>query len=233
MARGGVGRVRPGHARGQITHDFPPGKAALNGRHVFLPQRAQDQAPGFEHRRRRQGWLGGRHVGSRFRFAGRTGPCAQPRPSWRGCGGIGLRSGDPRARPLPPPRGGSNPACKLGHSATWRRDSADPRQSKLCLVRALPLTGLSNVVAHACRYSPERSVPCSRTSTITRRDPTELDKTTPAAAKPGALTALAALTPKARSLWWRVQKRPQYVVDIFLRWLHAPGQERVVRRRPG
>ena len=62
---------------------------------------------------------------------------------------------------------------------------------------------------------------------------TELDKTTPAAAKPAALTALAALTPKARSLWWLVQKRPQYVVDIFLRWLHAPGQERVVRRRPG
>jgi hypothetical protein len=38
---------------------------------------------------------------------------------------------------------------------------------------------------------------------------------------------------KEHSFWWLVQKKTQYVVDRFLRYLPAPGHERVVRRRPG
>ena len=77
VARCVVGWVGPRHASSQIAHDFPLGEAALDGRHVLLAQWTQDEAVGFEHRRRRHGWLGGRHVGSRFRFAGWTGPCAE------------------------------------------------------------------------------------------------------------------------------------------------------------
>jgi hypothetical protein len=50
-----------------MAHDFPLGEAALDGWYVLSAQRTQDEAVGFEDRRRWQGWLGGRHVGSRFR----------------------------------------------------------------------------------------------------------------------------------------------------------------------
>ena len=74
MAGCTVVRIGPRNMGRQIAHDLPAREAALDGRQVLLPQRSKDQAPGFEHRGRGHGWLGGRHVGSRFRAAGGTGP---------------------------------------------------------------------------------------------------------------------------------------------------------------
>ena len=76
VARRAVGRVGPRHVGVQPAHDFPFRKAPLQRRGVRRAQWAEDEARRFEHGRWRKAGPGRRHVGSRVRFAGRTGPCA-------------------------------------------------------------------------------------------------------------------------------------------------------------
>ena len=132
MARGAVGRIRPGNMGRQVAHHLPAREAALDDRRIVLAQRAQDQAPGFEHRRRREGWLGGRHVGSRFRSPDGRDLALKPRPSWRGWGRIGFRSGDRAHDRSRPKEGVRSRHASLAVAQHGRSDRARPRRSKLC-----------------------------------------------------------------------------------------------------
>ena len=113
----------------------------------------------------------------------------------------------------------------------------------------LPLTGLSNVVAYACRHSYARGIGIMviHTAISPAGEPFRPGlPLMPACARVPAVPSrqnLGPYTVRKNYLARRsapsggrsgsARKTTQYLVDRFLRGLSAIGQERVVRRRPG
>jgi hypothetical protein len=130
-----------------------------------------------------------------------------------------------------------------------RRDSADPRQSKLCLVRAIAIDRPEQCCG-VCLPTLVRArigmmvidIAMSAGGEPFRPGLPQM----PACARVPAALSRWNLGPYAvrknylARRWWRFtalrgrcSKTPQYVVDRFLRPLEPVGHERVVRRRPG
>jgi hypothetical protein len=100
-----------------------------------------------------------------------------------------------------------------------RRDSADPRQSKLCLVRAIAIDRPEQCCGVCLPFSTRPAADAwLRGIWAPMRCERIILRWAPGASAP---------------LRGRCSKPPQYVVDRFLRPLGPVGQERVVRRRPG
>jgi hypothetical protein len=118
-----------------------------------------------------------------------------------------------------PKEGVRSRLASLAIAQHGRRDSADPRQSKLCRRHSVGL----DRPEQCTRPAADARLRASACSVVTAESRAPTVRKNYLARRSGRFLARRG----------RCSKTPQYVVDRFLRCRPMPGHERVARRRPG